>query len=70
MVISVISVDFINSTSVFFSCLSLFYTIDYRFSRKILWLEVSPTTHDPKVVARYSLETVEEIAGTDFSGVL
>ena len=27
------------------------YCIIYSFSRKILWLEVSPTNHNPKVVA-------------------
>ena len=35
----------------------------FRFSRKILWLEVTPTNHDPRVVARYYLKCVEEVAG-------
>ena len=39
------------------------YCIIYSFSRKILWLEVSPTNHNPKVVARFYLETVEKVAG-------
>ena len=35
----------------------------YRFSRKILWLRVSPTNHNPKVIARLYLECVEEVGG-------
>ena len=33
------------------------------FSCKILWLHLSPTYHNPKVIARFYLEAVEEIAG-------
>ena len=29
-----------------------------------MWLKVSPTNHNPKVIARFYLETVEEVAGT------
>ena len=35
----------------------------YRFSRKIIWLRVSPTDHDPKVVAKFYLQSLEEVAG-------
>lgn len=35
----------------------------FSFSQKILWLEVSPTNHNPKVVARFYLETVERVTG-------
>lgn len=28
-----------------------------------MWLEVSPTNHDPKVVARFYLEALEKIGG-------
>lgn len=34
-----------------------------RCSRKILWLRVSPSNHDPKVIARFFLECVEEVGG-------
>ena len=34
-----------------------------RFSRKILWLNVSPINSDSKVVARYYLEAVEKANG-------
>ena len=36
---------------------------NHRFSRKMIWLKVAPSNSDPKVIARYYLETVEEIAG-------
>lgn len=40
-----------------------------RFSRRILWLRVARTNNNPKVVASYFLDYVEEIAGTDFKTV-
>uniref|UniRef100_A0A1X7VU93 Integrase core domain-containing protein n=1 Tax=Amphimedon queenslandica TaxID=400682 RepID=A0A1X7VU93_AMPQE len=33
------------------------------FSRIIIWLRASPTNNNPKVVARFYLEALEEIAG-------
>ena len=35
----------------------------FRFSGKILCFKAIPTNHDPRVVARYYLEYVEEVAG-------
>ena len=34
-----------------------------RFSRKLVWLELTPTNHDPTVVSRFYLESVEAVAG-------
>ena len=33
------------------------------FSRKLIWLRLSATNRDPKVVARYYLEAVEDTKG-------
>ncbi len=38
--------------------------INIRFSRKVLWLRCSATNHDPKVILRYYLETVEKVKGS------
>ena len=42
---------------------SQFLCIITRFSRKIIWLKVASTNHDPKVVLQYYLESVEVIQG-------
>ncbi len=33
------------------------------FSRRILWLEIGPTNNDPKVVAQYFVDYVQQIKG-------
>ena len=33
------------------------------FSRKIIWLKVTPSNSKPQVIARYYLESVENLAG-------
>ena len=41
-----------------------FYDVIHcRFSRKIIWLRVSSTNHDPKVVLQFYLESVEKSNG-------
>ena len=39
-------------------CLSLF-----RYSRKLLWLKLTPTNNNPKVILGFYLETVGELEG-------
>lgn len=34
-----------------------------RFSRKIIWLKLSTSNHDPRIIARYYLESVEKAKG-------
>ena len=55
------SADLLTGLIIIFS--SVVLTDMFSFSRKILWLRLSPTNHDPKVVSRFYLETVEEIGG-------
>ena len=38
----------------------------FRYSRKILWLKVTPTNHNPRVIVKYFLDTVGEIGGVTF----
>ena len=35
----------------------------HRYSRKILWMELSPTNHDPRVIVGYYLNTVANQGG-------
>lgn len=37
--------------------------LSIRFSRKVLWLKLSSTNHNPAVVARYYLESIENVGG-------
>lgn len=38
-------------------------TMLHRYSRKILWMELSTTNRDSKVISRYYLEAVERAQG-------
>lgn len=44
--------------------LSILY--NQRYSRKILWLEMTPTNHDSKVVSRFFLEAIEKNEGKEY----
>lgn len=35
----------------------------YSFARKIIWLKLAPSNSDPRIIARYYLEAIEELAG-------
>lgn len=37
--------------------------VSTRFSRKVLWLKMSSTNRDPRVISRYYLECVESCGG-------
>ena len=41
----------------------LAYMYLHRFSRKIIWLHVATSNSNPKVIARYYLESTEKLAG-------
>ena len=42
----------------------IFYLLDHRFSRRLLWLRVADTNNNPRVVASYFIDYVTGIKGT------
>ena len=42
---------------------AMFFYFSFRYSRKIMWLEVAHTNNDPCVVGNYFVECVEQIGG-------
>ena len=46
------------------STVFLLIFVNFRYSRKIIWLELSSSNHNPNVIARYYLESVEKAGGT------
>ena len=46
------------------TCIVSFFLCTFcRFSRKLIWLKLTPTNNDPKVICRFYLESVEECKG-------
>lgn len=46
------------------STVFLLIFVNFRYLRKIIWLELSSSNHNPNVIARYYLESVEKAGGT------
>ena len=42
---------------------TIYISATYSFSRKIIWLKLSNTNSDPRVIARYYLESIEHAGG-------
>ena len=40
-----------------------YYVVIFRFSRKLLWLKVAVTNHDPRVIVHHYLDCVKNVGG-------
>ena len=38
-------------------------TLMHRYSRRIMWLRVAQSNNDPRIIADYYLDCVEEVKG-------
>lgn len=45
------------------SCISMFNCLLSSFSRMLIWLEVTPTNHNPSVICKYFLDAVGRAGG-------
>ena len=62
----IVAVFFIILLLLFMTITNIINSCIHRFSRRVMWLEVSTTNNDPQVIAWYYLRAVEQLKGNMF----